>query len=196
MELKDKLLELKKDEIVKAAGELFFTKGYTQTSMDEIATRLAVGKPFIYSCFSSKSALLAEVCNRTTALVAGMAHDAVNELDTPSVRLEHIVRQLCLRAIEGRFQLAVLFREVKNLPDEAVEQLANNFHLFNQLLNKLLEQGVACGEFDVVDPGVVTHAISGMTTWIYAWFKPDGPLSADEVSNRMVELAMRMVARR
>lgn len=192
-QLKDRLQEVKREEILRVAGELFFSKGFSQTSMEEIATLLAIGKPQIYACFPSKTALLAAVCNRTTMLAANVAAEAASSQGTPPDRVALVVRQLTRRVIEGRMNLAVLFREVKHLPPEAIKELASNFHLFNRSFESLLHEGVESGDFVVEHPAVVTHAVSGMVTWIYSWFHPDGPLSSEEVTEDMVNLALRMV---
>lgn len=178
---------------MRVAGELFFTKGFTQTSMEEIATRLSIGKPQIYACFPSKTDLLAEVCNWVTMLVANVASEAANSQGTPTERVAYVVRELSRRVIEGRMNLAVLFREIKHLPPEGRDELARNFHSFNRSFESLLREGMEAGEFRIQSPTVATHAISGMTTWMYAWFNTEGPLSAEEVVDEMVRLALTMV---
>jgi AcrR family transcriptional regulator len=191
--LRDKVLELKREEILRVASELFFTKGFTQASIDEIAARLSIGKPQIYACFVSKTALLTEVCTRTAALAAELAAESLRTNGSPTERLSHIVRGLCRCVIEGRMSMAVLFREIKHLPDDAVAELAGNFHLFNKCLGDLLREGAAAGEFSIPDPAVLTLAISGMTTWIYSWYRPEGSHTADEIADQMAFLALRMV---
>lgn len=191
--LRERLLEVKREEILRVAGELFASKGFTQTSVEEIAASLGIGKPQIYACYPSKTALLAEVCNHTTMLAAKVAAEAARSEGTPVDRVTHVVRELIRSVIEGRMNLAVLFREVKHLPQEAIDELAHNFHLFNRSFESLLQEGVACGEFEVREPAVVTHAVSGMATWTYSWFKDDGPLSAEQVTEEMVRLALKMV---
>lgn len=192
--LRDKLIAAKREEILRVVAEMFYENGYTQTSMDDIAARLGVGKPSIYALFESKADLLAEICNRTTEYAATIAQDAAARGGRPSARLRHIVEQLCLRVIEGRLHLSVLFRDHKHLPPVAVEKLAGNFHAFNRSLSALLKEGVEAGEFKVGNPLVVTHAISGMGTWIYAWYRPEGTLRAEEISAQMADLALRMVS--
>jgi TetR/AcrR family transcriptional regulator, cholesterol catabolism regulator len=191
--MRDRLLEVKREEIVRVASELFFTKGFTHTSMDEIAARLSIGKPQVYACFSSKTALLAEVCNLTTMLAANLAAEAKKSKGTPTERVAYVVRELSRRVIEGRINLAVLFREVKHLPQEGIGILANNFHSFNHSFQALLREGMKTGEFQIIHPAVVTHAISGMTTWMYSWFSPNGDLTSDEIVEEMVRLALCMV---
>ncbi|MCD6674545.1 MAG: TetR/AcrR family transcriptional regulator [Burkholderiaceae bacterium] len=193
--LRDRLLVAKREEILRVVAEMFYENGYTQTSMDDIAARLGIGKPSIYALFESKAELLAEVCNRTTEYAASVAHEAATRGGLPSERLRYIVEQLCLRVIDGRRHLSVLFRDHKHLPAGAVKKLAGNFHAFNRSLGALLREGVEAGEFAVQDPVVVTHAISGMGTWIYAWYRPEGDLSAEDISVQMADLALKMVAR-
>ncbi len=178
---------------MRVARELFFTQGFTQTSVEQIASRLSIGKPQIYACFPSKAALLAEVCNWVTTLVAHAASEAASLNGSPTERVTYVVRELTRRVIEGRMNLAVLFREVKHLPPEGLEELARNFHSFNRSFESLLREGIASGEFRIDSPVVATHAISGMTTWIYSWFNEDGSVPAEEVVDEMVRLALAML---
>lgn len=191
--LRDKVLELKREEIIRVAGELFYSRGFTDASLDDIASQLAIGKPQIYTFFKSKAALLAEVCTRTSNLAAELAAESLRTKGSPTVRVSRIVRDLCLRVIEGRTSMAVLFREVKHLPPEAIAELAANFHSFNRCLGDLLKEGAATGEFSISDASVLTLAISGMTTWIYSWYRPDGDRAPEEIADQMASLALRMV---
>lgn len=47
--LKEQVEDLKQEEIIRVAGELFYKNGFTKTSMDDIAAALSIGKPMIYS---------------------------------------------------------------------------------------------------------------------------------------------------
>ena len=48
----------KRDQILKAAEELFASRRYDEITMDEIAQLAQVGKGTLYRYFSSKEALL------------------------------------------------------------------------------------------------------------------------------------------
>lgn len=196
MGLREKLMDVRKEEIVVVATKLFYVKGYVSTSMEDIARELNVGKPTIYSCFNSKADLLAEVCNYTTAMAASLAADALNSPGSPSDRLKFVVKELSLRVIDGRMNMSVLFREVKHLPEEARERLSKNFHAFNSSLRRLLREGVDSGDFHNVDEALVTQAVSGMATWIFTWYKPKGSFSPEYIADSMAEYALRIVCKR
>ncbi|MGA0597707.1 TetR/AcrR family transcriptional regulator [Enterovirga sp. CN4-39] len=194
--LKEEALEFKKNRILEVASELFFRKGFTRTTLEEIATALSVTKPFIYQYYATKADLLADVCLRTTALAAERARLARENRGTPTERLRRFVNSLAHEVIKGRIYLAVYFREEQHLPEAARLKLQEDHRRFNRALMDLLEEGRASGEFTISDPLVAMQAITGMTTWAFFWFRPDGRLTAEAVADEMALLAMRAVGAR
>src|SRR5215472_3640815 len=63
-ELKAEVIALKRKRIVDAARRLFYEKGYERTNLDDIAERLQVTKPFIYSYYKNKNELLHEIAQQ------------------------------------------------------------------------------------------------------------------------------------
>lgn len=191
--LRDEVKDLKRTRILDAASELFFELGYKGTSVDAIASRLHVTKPFIYYHFDNKADILAGVCGRTTAFVAQSAETAASRQGSVRERLEALVRDLTLRVIEGRVYLAVYFREEKHLPKSAFRDLSKNRKRFDTALSTLLREGVDNGTFSVSNVSVATQAITGMTTWIYNWYRPTGMLTPEQIATEMVKLIDSMV---
>ena len=193
--LRDEVKDLKRKRILDAASELFFEHGYKGTSVEAIASRLHVTKPFIYYHFNNKADILAGVCGRTTAFVAQSAEVAAAGSGSVQERLESLVRDLSLRVIEGRVYLAVYFREEKHLPKSAFRDLASNRKRFDTALSKLLREGIEAGDFHVSNVSVATQAITGMTTWLFNWYRPTGPLTPEQIAEEMVSLVSSMVRR-
>jgi len=187
--------ELKRTRILDAASALFYEFGYRGTSVDAIAERLGVTKPFIYAHFKGKAEILAGVCGRTTAFAASAAEAHADQSGPVGPRLAAMVRELTLRIIEGRIYLAVYFREEMHLPADAYRSLSSNRRRFDRALSRLLKQGVDSGEFWMPHVSVVTQAITGMTTWLFNWYRADGPLTPDQMSEEMARLVLAMVTR-
>jgi len=190
------LADLKRSRILDVASELFHEHGYRGTSVDAIAERLGVAKPFIYTHFKGKADILAGVCGRTTAFVAAVAEAQAGKSGAVRPRLEAMVRELTLQIIAGRIYLAVYFREEMHLPADAYRSLSANRGRFDRALSRLLRQGVESGEFELPHVSVATQAITGMTTWLFNWYRPDGPLSPEQMADEMARLVLAMVERR
>ena len=152
-----------------------------------------MAKPFIYTHFKGKADILAGVCGRTTAFAAGAAEEHARKSGPATPRLAAMVRELTLRVIEGRIFLAVYFREEMHLPADAYRKLSSNRRRFDRALSSLLQQGVDSGEFRIDYVPVATQAITGMTTWLFNWYRPDGPLSPEQMADDMARLALSIV---
>lgn len=193
LRIKDDFIEFRRAKILDAASQLFFEKGFKGTTLDDIAVHIGVTKPLIYNCFTSKSDLLTEVCNRTTAFAADLAQEARDAQGAATERLRQFGRDLTLRVIEGRIYIAVLFREEKHLPPESLTALKRERRRFNAALTTLLEEGRATGEFQFGNMEVALQAITGMTTWIFTWYQPASAIPADQIADEMGQLVLRSV---
>ena len=66
--MREEILAYKRERILEEAVKLFYERGFTGTTLDDIAAELGVTKPFIYTHFRSKTDLLAALCKPTIEL--------------------------------------------------------------------------------------------------------------------------------
>jgi len=184
--------EFKKDLILQVAADQFFEKGYAKTRIEDIALALQATSPFIYYHYPSKLDLLKEVCRRTSALTAELAEAAL-EPDAGGdivARFRGFVRAFVFRVIEERKFLAIVFSEAKHLPQEARDRMRDDRRRFHLALSRLLEEGRAAGAFHFADLSVTNQTVTGMMTWIFNWYSPDGARAPEELSALMEELVL------
>lgn len=60
-------------------------------------------------------------------------------------------------------------------------------------ITEILDEGRRAGVFVIEDARLTALALSGMVGWVHRWFRPDGPMSAEDVADRMAGLALRML---
>ena len=63
-DIRDAVSKLKRERIIAVAVDLFYNQGFNNTTLEAVAEKINVTKPFIYSHFKSKNDLLAEICAR------------------------------------------------------------------------------------------------------------------------------------
>jgi len=194
--IKGEVAAFKRERIVDAAVDLFYDHGYEHTTLDAVAQRLGVTKPFIYSYFESKTALLSEICSR--GIKASL--DAINESlalrSSPVEQLNEFSKKFTRAVLQSQKHIAVFSREEKNLSKPDFERISDMRREFDRKLTALLDRGVAKGEFRVRDTRLVSLAIGGMVSWSYVWYRPKGRLTLDEVANQMAVLILQMAQAR
>ena len=191
--LRAEVQALKRQRILTAAARLFHDLGYRGATLDAVAERLHVTKPFIYSYYDNKSALLAAICRQAIAHSLAAVDGAIASQGSATERLERVARGLSHVVFEHGISVALYFREQKNLAPAAATEMTEMRAALDTKLRALLRAGVASGEFQVGDIGLGALAIGGMISWMFLWYQPGGRLSEAEIADRMAEMVLRSV---
>jgi AcrR family transcriptional regulator len=184
---------IKRERVLTAARDLFYARGYTSTTLDDVAAALGVTKPFIYTYFRGKAELLAALCTPTIALSLDAIANAAGGPGTPTERLRRAMVDFTKVVLSRQANIAIFFREEKNLAPEALAEITALRKRFDHSLSALLAEGVAAGAFTVPDVSLAALALGGMVSWAYTWHRPDGRLPLDALCERFAELALRLV---
>jgi AcrR family transcriptional regulator len=191
--IRDEVAALKRARTIAAAVELFYENGYQNTTLDMVAERLGVTKPFIYAHFTSKSELLAEICSRGIASSIE-AIDSILPLRVPATEKLRLLGERFVTAVLGsQMHIAIFSREEKNLVAADLERINDMRRAFDRKLTALLRRGIETGEFNVADARLAALAIGGMVSWAYVWYRPEGALSLEQISAEMSRLILQMV---
>ncbi|HEX3993701.1 MAG TPA: TetR/AcrR family transcriptional regulator [Acetobacteraceae bacterium] len=190
--MRDEILAYKRERILEEAVKLFYERGFTGTTLDDIAAELGVTKPFIYTHFRGKVELLAALCKPTIELALGAIANAAARPGTPSERLRIAITDFTKVVLQRQPNIAIYFREEKNLSPEALAEINVLRREFDHLLSDLLLEGSAKGEFEIDDHSLAALALGGMISWAYTWYRPGGRLTLEETAAHMADLALRM----
>jgi TetR/AcrR family transcriptional regulator, cholesterol catabolism regulator len=190
--MRDEILAYKRERILEEAVKLFYERGFTGTTLDDIAAELGVTKPFIYTHFRGKVELLAALCRPTIELALAAIANGAASPGTPSERLRIAITDFTKVVLQRQPNIAIYFREEKNLSPEALAEINVLRREFDHLLSDLLLEGSATGEFEIQDHSLAALALGGMISWAYTWYRPGGRLTLEETAATMADLALRM----
>jgi AcrR family transcriptional regulator len=190
--MRDEILAYKRERILEEAVKLFYERGFTGTTLDDIAAELGVTKPFIYTHFRGKVELLAALCKPTIELSLEAVANAASRPGTPTERLRLAITDFTKVVLQRQPNIAIYFREEKHLSAESLAEINALRRQFDHLLSDLLIEGAASGEFEIPDHSLAALALGGMISWAYTWYRPGGRLTIEDTAARMADLALRM----
>ena len=193
--LKNEIAAYKRRRIVEEASYLFFMGGYEATTLDAVAERLHVTKPFIYSYYRNKSELLFEICQTGIQLSLTALEEALSIDGTATEQLKMVVERVARIIIENQRYISVYQREEKSLEPEEARRIRLLRHQFDQQLSALLQKGKAAGEFEFEDASRAAIWISGLLSWIANWYHEGGRWSATEVVMDAINMVMKITLR-
>ena len=193
-ELKSEVVAFKRRRILEVSAHLFFEQGYEGTTLDTIAERLKVTKPYLYSYFQNKGQILFEICQTGIRESLAALDQALALEASPRARLRTGVERVARIVIEKREHVVVYMREEKNLPPADADRILEQRRAFDRKLAALLKEGVELGEFSVPDLSLTATTIGGIVSWLHRWYVPTGRLSSSEVVAMTVQLVEKMVS--
>lgn len=179
----------KSGEILSAAMQLFSAKGYSATSMRDIAEAVGLQPGSLYAHIRSKEDLLVEIIEgvREAFLQNGETALADTSTSVPD-RLRRFVTAHLQIIADNRESAVVFLHEWKSLEGAQLDDVRRNRDRYESMLVALLEEGIESGELRDVDPHITAVAILSMLNWAYTWYRPDGPMSAADLGDHFTDL--------
>ncbi|MBK9256136.1 MAG: TetR/AcrR family transcriptional regulator [Saprospiraceae bacterium] len=157
----------KKQTILDAAAVLFREKGYSATSIRDLAYRVGLEPSSIYSHIQSKEELLVTIClDCARQFTEGMQQ--IMESDySPKKKLKKLIELHLHIAYNDATSIAVFSDEWKHLPESALpvfigqrKEYANNF-------KEILKEGKRKGIFDFENVDIIFNTIINAMRWTY-----------------------------
>lgn len=192
--IKAELRNFKRERIIQEMIELFAERGFHGATLDVLAERLRVTKPFVYQFFRSKEDLLVTVYERGARHIVELIDEALKRDAPPYELLYRFVYSFAHQNVESRAIGAVYLQEEKNIPAARLRVVRAVQKEFDDKLTALIARGIKQGEFDVKDPRLAAFAIIGMVRWIQQWYSQmEGAPPAPHVADHFAQFALRLV---
>ncbi|MFI8212509.1 TetR/AcrR family transcriptional regulator [Streptomyces werraensis] len=178
--------------LLAAATRLFAEQGYDRTSVQEIVEAAGVTKGALYHYFGSKDDLLHEVYARVLRLQQERL-DRFADADEPiEKRLRGAAADVVVTTIENLDDASIFFRSMHHLGPEKNKQVRAERRRYHERFRALIEEGQREGVFSTATPAdLVVDYHFGSVHHLSTWYRPDGPLSPQEVADHLADLLLR-----
>jgi AcrR family transcriptional regulator len=178
----------REESILQAAAACFGEQGYRATTLETVAEQLGISRVTLYRYCPSKEELLIRVFERSIAIFQRGLRQICAQDVPPEEKLRQIVRHQVRLMADHRNFLSVFFSEEGNLPPEMARRARSERRAYDALIEDVIYEGVQAGRLTPLPPKLVSFALLGMCNWLYQWYQPEGPLSADEVARIFIQL--------
>ena len=187
------------ERIHDAGLTLFCDRGYTGTTVREIADACGLTPGAIYNHYASKEALLFAIVDRVhdeaDAVLAATLRGGARD---PAAQLEALAAAFTAFHIARPRETRVANRDYIYLPDAARDSIVRRRRRVRALFADVLRDGERAGAFSLAGLGsedavrAASMAILNMVVLVAEWFDPAGPRSAADTAALHGRLALRI----
>ena len=188
-----KSAEVRKQELLATAMQLFARHGYEQTSINQIIAALNISKGAFYHHYSSKEDLVEalgalyaeEAAARARSVLEDASLDAFGRL---SMFLSRMRNSKTESATELQAVFAPIFLERNRDLYERTQQAVNR--VIQPILAKIVAEGVADRTFDTTDPDAAAetmlHLMASIRPMVAALYAASNEVDIQRAMNRLV----------
>ena len=182
--------------IESVASTLFRQRGYTATSVRDIARALDIQGASLYAHVTSKEDVLWAIVDRAASAFERAAADARHAMtnSTPRERLGALVRAHVGVITDDPELASVFVHEWRHLTEPRRDSILERRDAYEARFRDVIDEGVRTGEFEAVDARLAATFILTALNGIASWYRADGRLSAADLATEHADLATRAVA--
>lgn len=178
---------LKREAVILAAARAFATRGYHNTSLDDLAASLKVTKPTLYLYVANKESILFECFRAGLAQIQDTLDECEKSGGPARERLFAFIRGYAA-AIVGDFGWCMLRAEDQHLGAVMSRRIKLLKAGIDRRMRALIEAGVADGSIRPCDPKMTAFALAGALNWMGHWYREDASLTPQEIADRFIDV--------
>jgi len=182
--------EVRREEIVQAAIDVFYNYGFHKASLRNISDKLGLTKAAIFYHFPNKEELLFTIVDQATRELLFVLKSSLTNDKDPLENLRNLIINQIHYMKDNMKQVKIMVEDKRFLSGQLLgiikEQERTMFYLFKSHIEKLQDMG-KLKKFDV---NTVTFGIFGMINWLEKWYKPNKKLSLRHIADQIVDILL------
>lgn len=177
-------------EIYRTAAQIILRKGYDATSVNDIANALGVTKAGLYHYISGKKELLFDIMNFGLDELDEEVAAPADRIADPEERLRFMIAAHARLVTRGQGAITILVDEITALTPAQSRKITRRKREYFDRLRDVLEELKRAGRLHDVNTTAAAFSLLGMINWLSRWFRPDGPLTAEQAADELSRIAL------
>lgn len=180
--------DIRREEILDTAIDLFYEQGYHKASIRDITEKMNLTKASVYYHFQNKEEILFDIVDQASKELLYIFKSSISKDKEPLENLRSLIVNQILYMNLHRRKVKILVEDKKFLRGKRRNLVKDKertiFYLFRSYVEKMQNEG-KLRDFDVT---TATFGIFGMINWLYLWYKPSKKLQIDKIADYIVDI--------
>jgi AcrR family transcriptional regulator len=177
-------------EILRAAGRQFRSRGFVETGMRDIAKAAELSPANLYNYFQGKHEILFFCQDSSLDRMLAALEGARRAKTSAAARVRRVIVSH-LRCLLDEVEGSAAHLLTNALPPRQLRYLVAKRDRYELGVRSLIASGMRAGEFVSGDAALAARAMLGALNWSVQWFRPDGPLTAEEIAEQLADYLLR-----
>ena len=173
--------------ILARAAQLFAHRGYSATSMNELAQACGVSKATLYHYYRDKYAMLVSITEGHVQRLRALVVDVEAAKHPPEQRFRELIRRIVEEYTDAQHAHRVLTEDVKFLDEvDRARVIGVEREVVAGFARAVVALRPDLKKARLAKP--LTMLLFGMINWMFTWLKPDGTLAHADIAPIVADL--------
>jgi len=177
----------RKTQILKGAARLFRKRGFTATSMRDIASELQIEAPSLYNHIRGKQEILQILLLELARSFTSGMKIIKNSTLSHEEQLERLIRLHVELTIEHPNGMALLTSDWVHLEEPAFGQFTSMRDEYELAFRNILIEAFKNKGKESVNVDLALFSILSTLRWLYSWFLKNPEINPIELEKEMIE---------
>jgi AcrR family transcriptional regulator len=183
--------ESARGKLLQTAAHLFRHKGFERTTVRDLASAVGIQSGSIFHHFKSKDEILRAVMEETILYNTALMHAELAMAADLRGRVLALIRCELQSIMGGTGEaMGILVYEWRSLSEEGRRHILALREAYEQVWLEVLGEAQRAGYF-AGDTFVLRRFLTGALSWTETWFRPDGPMSIDQLAEQALLLVIK-----
>jgi TetR/AcrR family transcriptional regulator, cholesterol catabolism regulator len=176
---RDHQYQMRFERLLRVAAASFNQKGFSGTSLKDVATQLNITDAALYYYVRSKEELVFQCYQRALDLGEAALREADTAHSSGLDKVRHYI-ELQLEALCGPNGPVAILSEIPSLKSNHRDLLLSRARAASRKVAGFIKTGIADKSITPCDPELACAAIMGALNWVPKWYHPGGHRSSLE----------------
>ncbi|MBP7821567.1 MAG: TetR family transcriptional regulator [Saprospiraceae bacterium] len=172
-------MESKRNIILHEAALLFREKGYSATTMRDIAFKVGIEAASLYNHISSKQDILKEICFNIAQEYINHYKSISDKNCSNEEKISSLIYLHLRMARQNVAATAVTNREWRHLEEPSFGVFMELRKMYEEGIEEIIKQGIVSNEFIAINAKVALYTILSSLRWVESWYRADREISPD-----------------
>ena len=184
------ITQSRREQIIQIAASLFRIRGFSATTMRDIAEQVGMEAASMYNHIKSKDEILQAICFEISNEYISQLNTIENQIKSPVEKIKELIRLHVRIIITDIDSISVANNEWKHLSEDALTAFKDARRDYEQRFAKIIEAGIAAGELQPINVSVALFTILSAVRWVELWYKNDRDISPEILEENIINLLM------
>ncbi|UXP30876.1 TetR/AcrR family transcriptional regulator [Reichenbachiella agarivorans] len=178
----------KKHIIIEEAARLFREKGYSATTMRDLAAQVGMEAASLYNHIKSKEEILNEICFSLARTYSSKMQEVYYSDYTPISKIKKLIA-LHIQINSMSSPLATVMNdEWKHLTEPCKTEFLDMRKKYEYQFIDIIQQGIDKGEIKNMNPRIALYTLLSSVRWLQHWYHANQEHNVNDIKKNIMEL--------